>query len=72
MKFLNLILLAALWLLAVITAAPSRAQTKTQNVEGKASASAQSDAATNVQAYIDLLHSDVRNRRPSLWDRSCC
>lgn len=63
MKFLNLILLATLSLLAVVTAAPSRAQTKTQNVEGKASASAQSDTATNVQAYIDLLHSDVRQQK---------
>jgi len=63
MKFLNPILLATLSLLALVTAAPSRAQTKTQNVEGKASASAESDAATNVQAYIDLLHSDVRQQK---------
>ena len=56
MKFLNPILLATLSILAVmVTAAPSRAQTKPQKVEGKASASPQSDAEKNVQAYIDLL-----------------
>ena len=64
MKFLNPILLATLSMLAVmVTAAPSRAQTKTQKIEGKASASLQSDAKKNVQAYIDLLHSDVRQQK---------
>jgi hypothetical protein len=64
MKFLNPILLATLSMLAVmVTAAPSRAQTKTQQVEGKASASPQSDAEKNVQAYIDLLHGDVRQQK---------
>ena len=63
MKFLSLILLATVSMLAVVTAAPNRVQTKTQNVEGKASASLQNDPATNVQAYIDLLHSDVRQQK---------
>ena len=63
MKFLSPILLATLSMLAVVTAAPNRAQTKTQNVESKASASPQNDAETNVQAYIDLLHSDVRQQK---------
>jgi hypothetical protein len=63
MKFLSLILLATVSMLAVVTAAPNRVQTKTQEVEGKASASPQNDAETNVQAYIDLLHSDVRQQK---------
>jgi hypothetical protein len=64
MKFLNPILLATLSMLAVmVTAAPSRAQTKTQQVEGKSSASPQSDAGKNVQAYIDLLRGDVRQQK---------
>lgn len=63
MKFLNPILLATLSTLAVVTAAPNRAQTETQKVEGKASASPQNDPETNVQAYIDLLHSDVRQQK---------
>ncbi len=64
MKFLNPIFLATLSMLAVmVTAAPSRAQTKTQKVEGKASASPQSDAEKNVQAYIDLLRGDVRQQK---------
>lgn len=63
MKFLNPILLATLSMLAVVTAAPDRAQTETQKVEGTASASPQNDAESNVQAYIDLLHSDVRQQK---------
>jgi len=63
MKFLNPMLLATLSMLAVVTASPNRAQTETQNVKGKASASPQNDAETNVQAYIDLLHSDVRQQK---------
>jgi hypothetical protein len=64
MKFLNPILLATLSMLAMmVTAVPSRAQTKTQGVEGVASASPQSDAETNVQAYIDLLRGDVRQQK---------
>jgi hypothetical protein len=63
MKFLSLILLATVSMLVVVTAAPNRAQTKTQNVEGQASVSSQNDAETNVQAYIDLLHSDVRQQK---------
>ena len=63
MKFLSLILLATVSMLAVVTAAPNRVQTKTQEVEGKASAGPQNDAETNVQAYIDLLHSDVRQQK---------
>jgi hypothetical protein len=64
MKFLNAILLATLSMLAVmVTAAPSRAQTKTQKVEGKSSAFPQSDAGKNVQAYIDLLRGDVRQQK---------
>ena len=64
MKSLNHILLATLSMLAVmVTAAPSQAQTKTQQVEGKSSASPQSDAGKNVQAYIDLLRGDVRQQK---------
>ena len=64
MKFLNPILLATLSMLAMmVTATPSRAQTETQKVEGKASASPQSDAEKNVQAYIDLLQGDVRQQK---------
>jgi uncharacterized protein YqeY len=63
MKFLNPLLLATLSMLAVVTAVPNRAQTETQEVEGKASANPQNDGETNVQAYIDLLHSDVRQQK---------
>ena len=66
MKFLNPMLLATLSMLAVVTASPNRAQTETQNVKGKASASPQNDAETNVQAYIDLLHSDVRQQKAEM------
>jgi uncharacterized protein YqeY len=63
MKFLNPLLLATLSMLAVVTAVPNRAQTETQEVEGKASANPQNDGETNVQAYVDLLHSDVRQQK---------
>jgi hypothetical protein len=63
MKFLNPIFLAALFILQVAATPPSRAQTKTQTAESKAAAPPESDAQRNVQAYIDLLRSDVRQQK---------
>jgi hypothetical protein len=63
MKVLNRFLLLVLFLLAVF-AAPSWAQTKTQKAE--AAASLQSNEQKNVQAYIDLLRSDVRQQKAEI------
>ncbi len=63
MKVLNHFLLLVLFLLAVF-AAPSWAQTKTQKAE--TAASLQSNEQKNVQAYIDLLRSDVRQQKAEI------
>jgi hypothetical protein len=66
MKFLNHAFLTAIFILAVVAAAPSRAQTKTQGVEGKTAAPPESDAQKNMQAYIDLMRSDVRQQKAEI------
>jgi NADH dehydrogenase/NADH:ubiquinone oxidoreductase subunit G len=55
--------MATFFILVVFVTSPSHAQTKTNKTEGKASAPPHSDAETNVQAYIDLLRSDVRQQK---------
>jgi F0F1-type ATP synthase membrane subunit b/b' len=66
MKFLNHIFLVMLFILAVVAAGLSRAQTKTQEVESKTAAPLESDAQKNVQAYIDLLRRDVRQEKAEI------
>ncbi|HKV77642.1 MAG TPA: hypothetical protein VJP02_05865 [Candidatus Sulfotelmatobacter sp.] len=66
MKFLNLIFLAALFILTVAATLPSCAQTKSQTVEGKTEAPSDSDAQKNVQAYIDLLRRNVRQEKAEI------
>jgi hypothetical protein len=66
MKFLNHVFLTTLFILAVVAAAPSRAQTKTQGVEGKTAAPLESDAQKNMQAYIHLMRSDVRQQKAEI------
>ena len=63
MRFLSQLLLVALSLLVASAAVPSWAQTKTQNGQGNDSASRPGDADKNVQAYIRLLHDDVRRQK---------
>ena len=66
MKFMNNIFLATLFTLAMLTAAPGRAQTKTEKAQSKASAAPVSDEQKNVQAYIGLLRSDVRQQKAEI------
>lgn len=66
MKFMNNIFLATLFTLAMLTAAPVRAQTKTEKAQSKASAAPESDEQKNVQAYIGLLRSDVRQQKAEI------
>ena len=54
MKLINYTLLAMLFILTVVVAPLSRAQTKTQKAESNVAAAPQSDAQKNTQAYIDL------------------
>lgn len=67
MKFRDSLVLAILFALAVLFAAPARAQTKTQSTGNKPAASP--EAATqkkNLQAYVDLLRSNVRQQKAEI------
>jgi hypothetical protein len=67
MKFLNRLLLAILFASCVITSNPAYPQTKTQQPEGNAAVSDQSDAQKkNMQAYIDLLRRNVRQEKAEI------
>jgi hypothetical protein len=66
MKFLNHISLATFLIWAMVAAPPGRAQSKSEQVEGKTSASPPSSAQKNVQAYIDLLRRDVRQEKAEI------
>jgi hypothetical protein len=66
MKFLNHISLATFLISAMVAAPPGRAQSKSEQVESKTSASPSSDAQKNVQAYIDLLRRDVRQEKAEI------
>ncbi len=63
MKLLKSALMATFFILVALVPSPSHTQTKTNKTEGKASTPPHNDAETNVQAYIDLLHSDVRQQK---------
>ena len=65
MKFLNCVLLAAVFMLSMIAASSGWAQTQTS--EKKAAASPTDDAQEkNVQAYIDLLRTNVRQQKAEI------
>jgi hypothetical protein len=66
MKFLNHISLATFFILAMVAAPPGRAQSKSEQIESKPSASPPSNAQKNVQAYIDLLRRDVRQEKAEI------
>jgi hypothetical protein len=60
MKFLNRVWLVMLFILSMLAASPSRAQTKTQTTEESAAASPEEDAQKkNFLVYVDLLRKDV-------------
>jgi len=61
------VLPAILLALALLFAAPGQAQTKTQTTAHKPSASPEADAQKkNLQAYIDLLRSNVRQQKAEI------
>jgi hypothetical protein len=62
MKFSNRVLLGMLSVLAVLVGPPSRAQTKTP----QGASPTKRDEQKNVQAYIDLLRSDVRQQKAEI------
>ena len=67
MKFSNRVLMGTLFVLAVIVAPPGRAQTKTGATENQTAASPEADAQQkNMQEYIALLRSDVRQRKAEI------
>jgi NADH dehydrogenase/NADH:ubiquinone oxidoreductase subunit G len=66
MKLINYTLLAMLFILTVVVAPLSRAQTNTQKAESNVAAAPQSDAQKNTQAYIDLMRRDVRQQKAEM------
>jgi hypothetical protein len=67
MKFVNRLLLAALFVQYVFPSSSARGQTTTQTPESKSAASDKADAQKkNVQAYIDLLRKDVRQEKAEI------
>jgi hypothetical protein len=67
MKFLNHILFLVTFLLLMLVATPGLAQTQTQTTEKKAAASPEADAqGKNLQAYIDLLRTNVRQQKAEI------
>lgn len=67
MKFQQSVLLATLFALAILFAAPCQAQTKTQSSGSKPAASAEQDTQKkNLQAYISLLRSNVRQQKAEI------
>ena len=67
MKFLNHILFPVTFLLLIFDATPGLAQTQTQTTEKKAAASPEADAQDkNLQAYIDLLRTNVRQQKAEI------
>jgi len=64
---MNRVCLFALLIPLTFTARPSCAQTQSQGASGSAAASSEGDAhEKNVQAYIDLLRSDVRRQKAEI------
>jgi hypothetical protein len=67
MNFSNRVLLGTLSVVAVLAAPPGRAQTNTAQTENKTAASPEAEAQrNNTQTYIDLLRSDVRQRKAEI------
>ena len=67
MKFSNRALLGTLLVLAVLAAPPGRTQENTQKKQTKATASpAQETQKKNMQEYISLLRSDVRQQKSEI------
>jgi len=67
MKFLNHIVFLETFLLLMLVATPGFAQTQTQTTEKKAAASPEADAQEkNLQAYIDLLRTNVRQQKAEI------
>jgi hypothetical protein len=67
MKLVNRLLLAILLAQCVVNPYPARAQTKTQQPETKAGASAEADVQEkNINADIDLLRKDVRQGKAEI------
>src|SRR5215468_5270732 len=67
MKFLNHIVFLETFLLLMLVATPGLAQTQTQTTEKKAAASPEADAQEkNLQAYIDLLRTNVRQQKAEI------
>src|ERR1700740_1190490 len=67
MKFVNQISVATLFILAVVTPPPGRAQTKTAKTENKTAVSLETDAQKkNMQEYISLLRGNVRQEKAEI------
>jgi len=67
MKFQQSVLLATLCALAMLFAAPCRAQTKTQSPGPKSAAPGEEETQKkNVQAYISLLRANVRQQKAEI------
>lgn len=67
MKLLNRILLVALFVLPMLIATPSGAQSTTQKTEKKTTTSPETDAQKkNLQEYIDLMRSNVRQQKAEI------
>ncbi len=66
MRFLSYAFLAVLFSLAFVAASHSQAQTATQKAKSKTAAPPDTDEKKNMQAYIDLLRSDVRQQKAEI------
>ena len=66
MRFLRCVFLAALFSLAFAAVSPSQAQTATPKPKSKTAAPLDTDEKKNMQVYIDLLRSDVRQQKAEI------
>ena len=66
MRFLSCALLAALFSSAFVAVSPSQAQTATPKPKSKTAAPLDTDEKKNMQVYIDLLRSDVRQQKAEI------
>ena len=66
MRLLSCAFLSALFSLAFVAVSPSRAQTATPKPKSKTAAPLDTDEKKNMQAYIDLLRSDVRQQKAEI------
>jgi hypothetical protein len=73
MKFLNRVRLVVLFIVPILAASPCRTQTKTQTTAKGAAVSPEAEAQKrNLQAYIDLMRTDVRQQKAEIMGPSCC